>query len=53
MQGKMIAESSEGLFNYFFTGSINLLIVAACVASILYSIVSEVRTMRARREVSP
>jgi putative tricarboxylic transport membrane protein len=52
MQGKMIAESSEGVFNYFFTGSINLLIVAACVASILYSIVTEVRTMRARREVT-
>lgn len=52
MQGRMIAESSEGVFNYFFTGSINLLIVAACVASILYSIVTEVRTMRARREVT-
>jgi putative tricarboxylic transport membrane protein len=53
MQGKMIAESSEGVFNYFFTGSINLLIVAACVASILYSIVTEIRTMRARRQVTP
>jgi putative tricarboxylic transport membrane protein len=49
VQGKIIAESGDGLFNYFLTGNINLLMVVACFASIIYSIVTEVRTMRARR----
>lgn len=42
-QGKLIAESGDGLFSYFFTGGINLLLITFCVVSVAYSIFSEVR----------
>jgi putative tricarboxylic transport membrane protein len=42
-QGKLIAESGDGMLSYFFTGGINLLLVTLCVVSIVYSIYTEVR----------
>jgi putative tricarboxylic transport membrane protein len=46
MQGKMIAESDVGLFTYFLTGQINMLLVGLCVASIAYSIFTEIKARR-------
>lgn len=42
-QGKLIAESGDGMFAFFFTGNINMLLIALCVISIAYSIYSEYR----------
>lgn len=52
MQGRLIAEAGDGMFSFFFTGGINLLIVSACIASVAYSIIMEVRDMRARKGVN-
>lgn len=48
MQGKLIAQSSEGMFSYFFTGTTNVVLIALCIASVAYSFVSEVRSLRRR-----
>jgi putative tricarboxylic transport membrane protein len=37
LQGKIVAETQSGLLNYFFTGPLNLSLIAICVVSILYS----------------
>lgn len=52
LQGKLIAESGDGMFAYFFTGTINMLLIAMCVISIFYSVISEIRTVRRRRTVT-
>jgi putative tricarboxylic transport membrane protein len=38
LQGKLIAEAGDGLFNYFFTGTINVVLILATVGSIAYSV---------------
>ena len=43
LQGKLIAESSEGLLSYFFTGGLNLLLIAIILLSIFYSFYNEYR----------
>jgi putative tricarboxylic transport membrane protein len=43
LKGKMIAETHVGVFDYFFTGNINLIIIVLCVASVAYSIYGEIR----------
>ncbi|MFQ5851341.1 MAG: tripartite tricarboxylate transporter permease [Candidatus Binatia bacterium] len=49
LQGKMIAETRDGVFAYFFTGTLNDLLIAICLISIVYSIASEIRAARQRR----
>lgn len=49
-QGSMIASSGDGLFNYFFLGGINILLVTLCVASVGYSIFTELKGRRADKE---
>ena len=41
LKGKLIADTDVGVFNYFFTGSLNLVIIVLCVGSITYSVYSE------------
>jgi putative tricarboxylic transport membrane protein len=48
LKGMMIAETDVGMFQYFFTGSINVIIILLCAASILYSVFSEIRAYRKR-----
>ena len=48
-QGRMIAESGDGLIPYFFTGTVNLLLIAFCALSIGYSIYAEIRASLKRR----
>lgn len=43
LKGKFIAETDVGVFNYFFTGSLNMIIIALCLASIAYSLYSEIK----------
>jgi putative tricarboxylic transport membrane protein len=46
LKGLMIAETDVGVFNYFFTGTINLILIALCVFSIVYSIYGEVKAYK-------
>ena len=46
VQGSIIAEAGDGLFSYFFTGTLNLFLITLVVASIVYSVVSEIRIRR-------
>ena len=43
IQGSMIANATDGLAPYFFTGTLNLFLIAVVVASIGYSIYMELR----------
>ncbi len=46
VQGQIIAEAGDGMFAYFFTGALNLFLIGLVVASIVYSVVSEIRIRR-------
>ena len=45
----MIADTDVGALTYFFTGYMNIIIIAMCAASIGYSIFSECRSYRKAR----
>jgi len=49
LQGKLIGESMDGVFPYFFTGTINIALIAFCLVSVGYSIYSELRSSAAAR----
>ena len=38
LQGKLIGEAGDGVMNYFFTGTINIILILATIGSILYSV---------------
>ena len=40
VQGSIIAQASDGLLRYFFTGSLNILMIGFCLLSIVYSVIS-------------
>ena len=44
----MLGQAMGGTFQYFFTGGINLLLIAFCVVSIGYSVMAEFK-VRARQ----
>ncbi len=46
VQGQIIAEAGDGMFSYFFTGTLNLFLIGLVVASIVYSVISEIRIRR-------
>ncbi|MGF1447043.1 MAG: tripartite tricarboxylate transporter permease [Pikeienuella sp.] len=46
VQGAMIADATDGRFAFFFTGGLNLLLIALAIASIAYSAVMEIRHRR-------
>jgi putative tricarboxylic transport membrane protein len=52
LQGKLIAESGDGLIPFFFTGTINLVLITLCLASVGYSLVTELRTVYKRRRLA-
>jgi putative tricarboxylic transport membrane protein len=49
MQGQLIAGTQNGLFTYFCTGSINLVLIALCVISVGYSAYAELRARKQRK----
>lgn len=55
LKGKLIAETDVGMFTYFFTGTINIIIILLCAASIAYSVYGEIRAHRkeAAKEKKP
>jgi len=55
LKGKLIAETDVGMFTYFFTGTINIIIILLCAASIAYSVYGEIRAYRkaAAKEKKP
>lgn len=42
-RGKLIADTDVGVFSYFFTGTINVIVIALCVISIGWSIYTEIK----------
>jgi len=49
IQGSMIANATEGMMPYFFTGGLNIFLILIVIASVVYSAWME---MRARRYTS-
>lgn len=49
LQGRMISDSMDGAWSYFFSGTINLILIALCVLSIVFSVLGEIREARAQR----
>lgn len=47
IQGSLIAGATDGQFAYFFTGGLNIALIAVVVASIAYSVWGEVKGARA------
>lgn len=52
LEGSLIAESQDGIFAYFCTGTINLILISLCALSVGYSIYIEIRKMRQRRRTA-
>lgn len=50
LKGKLIAETDVGVFSYFFTGAMNIIIILLCAASIGYSIYGEIKAYRKAKE---
>ncbi|MFK7761732.1 MAG: tripartite tricarboxylate transporter permease [Roseobacter sp.] len=46
IQGAMIANATDGVVSYFFSGGLNLFLIIIVIASILYSIWMELRSRR-------
>ena len=46
IQGSMIANATSNIGSYFFTGTLNLLLIAIVVSSVGYSIWMELRSRR-------
>jgi putative tricarboxylic transport membrane protein len=38
LQGKLISEAGDGMFDYFFSGTINIVLIVATIGSIAYSV---------------
>ena len=49
MQGRLIAQTQDGMLPYFFTGSLNLFLIGLCVVSVGYSVYAELRARRRRK----
>lgn len=50
VQGQLIAGAQDGVFAYFCTGTLNIVLIAACLASVGYSVYMEVRRRRVIRD---
>ena len=50
LKGKLIADTDVGAFAYFFTGSMNIIIILLCAASIGYSIYGEIKAYKKAKE---
>ncbi|MEX0730129.1 MAG: tripartite tricarboxylate transporter permease [Aquisalimonadaceae bacterium] len=52
LQGQTIAQATDGTIAYFFTGTINMVLIAFCVISVAYSFAGEIRSRRRQRASS-
>ena len=46
LRGKMIADTDVGVFNYFFTGNLNIALIVLCLLSLFWGIYGEIKFMR-------
>ncbi len=46
IQGSMIANATDGMASYFVGGTLNILLIGVVVASIIYSVLMELRHHR-------
>jgi putative tricarboxylic transport membrane protein len=46
LRGQLIAQTDVGVFNYFFTGTVNQIIIAICIISISWGIWVEWRNYK-------
>ena len=46
VEGSMIAQAQNGIFTYFFTGTLNLVLISIVTASIGYSVWLEQRNLK-------
>lgn len=46
LRGEMIAQTSNGVFNYFFTGTLNIVLIGLCILSLAWGLYSEVKFAR-------
>ena len=49
MQGRLIANTQDGLVHYFCTGGINLFLIGLCVLSVAYSVYAELKVRKQRK----
>ena len=52
LRGKLIAEAGDGMFQFFFTGNLNLVFIAICSLSILWGIYAEYRSYHRNKAVA-
>ncbi|MEM7071416.1 MAG: tripartite tricarboxylate transporter permease [Pseudomonadota bacterium] len=50
VQGSLIANAGEGVWYYFFSGSLNILLIGIIIASIIYSAYMEITSNRAKHK---
>lgn len=50
LRGKMIAETDMGVWNYFCTGSINIILILLCAVSLGWGIWSEIKFARHQKQ---
>jgi putative tricarboxylic transport membrane protein len=46
LRGKLIAEAGDGMFQFFFTGNLNLVFIVICALSIIWGIFVEYRSYK-------
>ena len=51
LKGKLIADTDVGVFNYFFTGHLNIILIALCLGSLGYSVYSEVKQYKKMKTI--
>lgn len=51
LKGQLIASTDVGMFRYFFTGTINVIVISLCVLSIMYSVYGEIRAYRKMKTI--
>lgn len=52
-QGRLIGQATDGVMPYFFTGTLNMIIIALCVFSVLFSVGTAVVDQRRKRNPEP
>lgn len=51
-QGRLIADATVGFIPYFFTGRMNLILIAVCLVSIAYSVLPALRSKKSKVDLA-
>lgn len=52
LRGKLIAEAGDGMFQFFFTGSLNIVFIIICVLSVLWGVWAEYRAYKKKNSTN-